>query len=75
VQDLPAFLADFSKADASSTGGRRTMLLGIDQAEEMTMLATLKETEELRRLFAGLGVPSLARRGKGRPDAQGVRQG
>ena len=54
AQDLPGLLTDFADADASRTGGRRSMLLGIDQAEEMAVLATPKETDELRRLFAGL---------------------
>jgi hypothetical protein len=30
AEDLPRLLADFADADASRTGGRRTLLLGID---------------------------------------------
>lgn len=54
ANDLPGLLAEFADADASRTGGRRTMLLGIDQAEEMSALTSDLEIEELRRLFTGL---------------------
>jgi hypothetical protein len=54
AQDLPRLLTDFVEADASRTGGRRTLLLGIDQAEEMAALSAPNEADELRRLFAGL---------------------
>jgi TIR domain len=52
--DLPRLLADFAEADASTGGGRRTLLLGIDQAEEMAALSAPNEAEELRRLFEGI---------------------
>ena len=52
--DLPKLLKNFAEADASRTGGPRTMLLGIDQAEEMTALSAPEETDELRHLFEGL---------------------
>jgi hypothetical protein len=54
AHDLVGLLAEFADADASRRGGRRTMLLGIDQAEEMASLATSKEMEELRRRFADI---------------------
>ena len=52
--NLPRLLADFAKEDASPTGGGRTLLLGVDQAEEMTALSAPNEIDELRCLFAAL---------------------
>jgi hypothetical protein len=53
-RDLPQLLAELVDADASRTGGRRTMLLGIDQAEEIAALSAPQELDEYRRLFTGL---------------------
>src|SRR5262249_29900821 len=50
-RDLPQLLAEFVDADASRTGGRRTMLLGIDQAEEIAALSAPQELDEYRCLF------------------------
>jgi hypothetical protein len=58
VHDLPRLLSDFADADTSRAGARRTLLLGIDQAEEMFALATPREIDEQRCLFAALGEAS-----------------
>jgi TIR domain len=51
--DLLAFLADIADADKPEGGTRRTVLLGIDQAEEMADLAP-SEDAELNRLFENI---------------------
>jgi len=53
---LPALLKEFADADAIE-GRRRTLLLGIDQAEEMTALSSGDDAELKELLDAVLGLP------------------
>jgi TIR domain len=45
-QSLAQLLTSYADADASRKGGRRTMLLGIDQAEEIAGLASATESQQ-----------------------------